>query len=417
VPQAPHPHFAFTAARSLEKRFPGLAPLLGARGAPSVDIGRDLVFETPEGIGARAPSGRRTYMCSRALLDELMLRVVRDDPRVELLADVRVDGLEFAADRRRVVAPRAGGGGVDARVRDADLYVDAGGRGGHTARWLRAAGLEPPVERTFGHPAVYHTVHLARTGPAPVDYRAAAVLVRDHGRLQGALLLPVEEDGLVVTAMDFAPQAQIGGVADLLDFLARMPGRVVHDAIRGAVPRTDRVYRYACPGSRALGTETLAQLDNYVVLGDALCFTTPLLAIGLGMACEAGEILGEVLDEDPGTVPARFYRRAGGMVARALGQSHTFNRRFFADRERSHARLTERAHDFLVTQFMRAATVEPRLHLAFLRARFPDPADTSRGGARWPFVRIVLDPLSVACVLRGLLRRWRRAREFARRSH
>jgi len=401
VPQAPHPHFLLTAHAALMRRFPELPALLAGRGAPLVDCGRDMVFQTPEGIGARAASGMDVRMCTRSLLDESLLRLVGRNARVAIMPDHAVAGFELDEGGRRLAGLRLG---APAPVLEADLYVDASGRGGQTMRWFQAAGLPSPRQFRIGHEATYYTAHLHRPAAAAPDYRAAAVLARDtSGGLLGAWLIPVEDDAAVVTAVDFSAERPVRSVSALLDELARIPGGIVYAAVKDAPRDAIRVHRYRCPGTRGLEPASLAVLENYVVVGDALCATTPLLAIGLGMASEEAEILGAELRRGGlGNLSRRFHARAAGSVEHALNLLRVFNRRYFPALEDAPPPLHQRAYDWLVTAFVRACTRDPVLHQAYLRQRFLRNDGGIRPGARLFGAGIAFNPALAWRALRAL---------------
>ena len=91
-------------------------------------------------------ASRRT--CRRPCLEAHVRDRVRALPNVSIQDQCEVAGLVTTPARDRVtgarVLPRAGGDGPE--ILAADLVVDATGRGGRTAAWLKEIGYDPPAE-------------------------------------------------------------------------------------------------------------------------------------------------------------------------------------------------------------------------------------------------------------------------------
>jgi flavin-dependent dehydrogenase len=62
-------------------------------------------------------------------------------PNVRLLDDRVVNGLVTTPDRRRVTGVHAGD-----ELLEADLVIDATGRGSRSPRWLQSLGYDAPTE-------------------------------------------------------------------------------------------------------------------------------------------------------------------------------------------------------------------------------------------------------------------------------
>src|SRR5262249_38403091 len=133
--------------RAIEELLPGATDELIALGVPSGDILGNVRF-CPSGVRfRRVDVGQRLLGPSRPYLESYLRHRVRELPGVRILDGTDIVGL--ASDGRgRVtgahVHPAAGG----PSVLDADLTVDATGRGSRMPLWLDALDFpRPPEER------------------------------------------------------------------------------------------------------------------------------------------------------------------------------------------------------------------------------------------------------------------------------
>ena len=166
TPQARHLHGLLARGHDvLEELFPGLTAELVGAGAP---VG-DMLADTRLCFGGhrfrRGTSGLTAVCVSRPTLESTIRRRVVASARVRLLGGRDVVGLVTAPDGRRVVGARVIGradGSAEERL-DADLVVDATGRGSRLPAWLEAAGYPPPLQERV----------IVRVGYASRQYRLA----------------------------------------------------------------------------------------------------------------------------------------------------------------------------------------------------------------------------------------------------
>ncbi|MEU4202159.1 hypothetical protein AB0F64_19695 [Streptomyces sp. NPDC026294] len=177
--------------------------------------------------------------CSPDLLDWGVRRQVLAHPRIRVLSGTEPVGLSGSADHVsgaevRDTATR------DVRQLDADLVIDATGRGSAAAAWWDALGLPPVPEEHVDSGLAYATrVFRAPAGTAhwPI------VNVQSDGRLpvpgQTAPLVPIEGARWLVT-----PSGTRGGqptreASAFLPFARSVRHPVVADPIADAEPLTD----------------------------------------------------------------------------------------------------------------------------------------------------------------------------------
>jgi len=141
VPQSKHPHFLLNSGRrALGELFPGFeADLIAAGGMPLI-ASMDTAHMTDVGWSPRKRGALDMVYGSRLLIERVLRDRVRALKNVTIREGVTVTGIN-TDDVGRVIGVKFSGEEVDA-----DLVVDALGRGSRVSAWLVAAGQpEVPV--------------------------------------------------------------------------------------------------------------------------------------------------------------------------------------------------------------------------------------------------------------------------------
>ncbi len=151
VPQSKHPHFLLNSGRrAIGELFPGFEEDLIAAGGLHLMPSMDAAYLERTGWASRKKSSMTMVYSSRILIERVLRDKVRELSNVVIREGVSVRGIETngggtAHGRVTGVAFSTSTGG-DERI-DADLVVDAMGRGSSVSDWLVAAGWpETPVQ-------------------------------------------------------------------------------------------------------------------------------------------------------------------------------------------------------------------------------------------------------------------------------
>ena len=150
VPQSKHPHFLLNSGRrSLGKLFPGFeADLIAAGGMPLI-ASMDTAHMTDVGWSPRKRGALDMVYGSRLLIERVLRDRVRALKNVTIREGVTVTGIH-TDDAGRVIGVKFSGEEVDA-----DLVVDALGRGSRVSDWLVAAGQPEVPVKTLDAKVVY----------------------------------------------------------------------------------------------------------------------------------------------------------------------------------------------------------------------------------------------------------------------
>ena len=176
VPQGKHTHGLLAGGlRAMSSLLPGLADDLVEAGAIRSDLIGDALLNQGGIYRPRTHSGIELICMTRPLLELVIRRRVLALPNVRLQDQTSVLGLRFSENRSEVTGidwvSRHGSESVSGSL-NADLVVDATGRGSRTPTWLEEHGYERPAETKMAVNLGYVT-RVYRRQPSDFDGASA----------------------------------------------------------------------------------------------------------------------------------------------------------------------------------------------------------------------------------------------------
>ncbi|HST46918.1 NAD(P)/FAD-dependent oxidoreductase [Jatrophihabitans sp.] len=276
--------------------FPGLAEDAVAAGSPIADLAAVRHYVGGQRVQPVA-TGAFCVAWDRSALDSQLAARVQALPNVRLREHTDVLGLEVTADAGRVrgvrVRSRRPGSGVE--VLEADLVVDAGGRGSNTPDWLADLGYGRPAEERIPVGRTFTSRHYRLRDEAVLDGDLGIEVAADAGQPVGALLLHLGHGRCVLTLTGPAGGPVPSTPASALAWTRALPVPDVYSALAGARPLDD-VVTEEFAGSLRRRYEQLDRLpERLLVVGDAVGSINPVYRQGMTVAAQQALLLREHL--------------------------------------------------------------------------------------------------------------------------
>jgi 2-polyprenyl-6-methoxyphenol hydroxylase-like FAD-dependent oxidoreductase len=372
TPQDRHPHGLLAGGlRALDQIFPGYKRDLAAAGAVPVTFAREVQFERPDvGVLPKRDFGISMLCATRPLIELVLRRRAEAVENIALRPASRVTGIVPAAGGDGVRGVRFVNGSGRSETIDADLVVDAAGRGAPTLTLLDALGWDRPQMTEIGVDLSYNTAVVEIPPTATPDWKLVLTLPDPPHLALHAVLAPTEDCHWIIVIADHNATSWIETWDAFLEASRSLITPTVYNALRHAQP-PEGIRHYRFPVSTWKHFERLPRLPRGMLpVADALCRFNPIHAQGMSSAAKQARLLEDVLHraaDEPDPIAALqtgFMAEVASVIETPWTMSTSADLAFPQTRGERPDNFAE-AREFEAALF-RAAVADPVVHRAML---------------------------------------------------
>jgi 2-polyprenyl-6-methoxyphenol hydroxylase-like FAD-dependent oxidoreductase len=294
----------------LEELFPGMTDELVEAGVPKGDLS-GLCRWYAQGLRLKQAWGDlQTLGVTRPVLEWHIRERVQKIPNVSFVEQHDILGVTTTADKSRVTGARVQARGEkNERVIEADLVVDATGRGSRTPVWLEELGYQRPPEERKKIDLVYVTQHFRVREPANgFDGHVAINQIAHPAAPRGNVFFPVEDNMIELTTYGLLGDQPPTDQEALYEWLKSLPAKDVYETLRYADP-VDKPVLFRFPTTLRRHYQKLERLPfGLLVTGDAVTCFNPVYAQGMSVAAMCALVLRQHLHSGAAPVPQDYFR-------------------------------------------------------------------------------------------------------------
>ena len=264
---------------------------------------------------ARCGGSGRAAQCWKPYVRRRLVQL----PNIRVRDQHRVVEPVFDRQENRVSGARVQptDGSDDRKTINADLVVDASGRGSSSPIWLSSFGFEKLREEQITVDVGYATRLYRRKSEhidVTLDGRKFVLMAPCWPEFRFGALLPQEGDRWTVSLGGYMGDHPPLDEAGFLEFARSLQKPEIFNVIKDAEPLTPPAsYKFVSNLRRYY--EKLSRFpEGYLVYGDALCSLDPVYGQGMTVACSESLALRECLEEGPQEIARRFFRQASRLI-------------------------------------------------------------------------------------------------------
>ncbi|MBB4909388.1 NAD(P)/FAD-dependent oxidoreductase [Actinophytocola algeriensis] len=294
----------------MEELFPGLTQEMIDNGVPTGDLSGSCRWYA-RGLRLKQGHGNlQTLGVIRPLFEYYIRERVQKIPNVVFVEEHDILGLTATADNSRITGVKVQHRNESTdKVIEADLVIDATGRGSRTPVWLEQLGYERPEEERKKIDLGYVTQHFKlRPGVNPFEGDVAINQIAHAAAPRGNVFFLVEDGRLELTTYGILGDHPPTDQAKLYEWLKSLPAKDVYETLRYADP-VDKPVPFKFPTTLRRHYQKLRRFpEGLLVTGDAVTTFNPVYAQGMSVAALCALTLRSHLHSGAAPVPTDYFR-------------------------------------------------------------------------------------------------------------
>ncbi|WP_329044062.1 FAD-dependent monooxygenase [Amycolatopsis sp. NBC_01488] len=294
----------------MEELFPGLTQEMIDYGVPSGDLSGSCRWYARGNRLKQQHAGLTTLGVVRPMFEYFIRERVQQFANVTFVEEHDILGLTTTADKSQVTGARVQKRGTDTdEVIEADLVVDATGRGSRTPVWLEQLGYEKPFEERKKIDLGYVTQHFRLREGANGFQNDVAINQIAHAAVpRGNVFFLVEDGKVELTTYGILGDHPPTDYDGLMAWLKSLPAKDVYNTLRYADP-VDKAMPFKFPTTLRRHYQKLRRFpEGLLVTGDAVTTFNPVYAQGMSVAALCALVLRQHLHSGAAPVPQDYFR-------------------------------------------------------------------------------------------------------------
>lgn len=288
APQGAHAHALLKRGeRIFERLFPGFVDEIEAGGAHCFDFGQGVAWFHHGVWKAHFDSDFPVHVQTRPLIEGTARARLEANERIEFRYGAKVERL--LGGRRRITGVALRGGDAPETL-EADLVIDATGRGSRLPEWLAAHGVPRARECSLPVDLCYATRVFTPPAGFEADWRALLIYASPPEGTRAGFLFPIEGGRWLVTLVGYLGDHPPADEAGFMRFAASLPQPDLAQALARATP-VGGISRYRFHEARQRAYHAVNMPEGVIALGDAVCSFDPVFGQGMTMAARNAELL------------------------------------------------------------------------------------------------------------------------------
>jgi flavin-dependent dehydrogenase len=295
TPQDRQPHLLLAGGlQALADIFPGFERDLIGRGALPLNIYQSIRYERPDvGPLPQRDCGTSILYATRPLTEQVLRSRMAAIANVSLRPRCRV--VEIVPDAiEPSVSYEHDAGGLD--TVEAELVVDASGRGVPTLDLFDSLGLDRPRETVVGVDLSYTTAMLRPAEPL-ADGQSVITFPDPRTSVLAGFIMPIEDGNWFASLTQYGVGQLPKTWQEFLALSRRLNTPSIHDAICNCEP-PDGLTHFIFDESRWRHFEEIEKMPRGILpVADSLCRFNPIFGQGMSVAARQARLLCQVLDK------------------------------------------------------------------------------------------------------------------------